>query len=172
MRNYFKLMSYKDEYEVARLYSDGRFMQNLDRVFEGDYEIAFNLAPPLITRKDPKTGKLKKREFGSWMRHGFALLAKLKGLRGTAFDLFGYSEERKMERKLIAEYRDTVYSLLEHLNSNNYEIAVQLANQPTEIRGFGHVKEEAVEKAKAEKPKLLEAFRRVGSQIASDNVAA
>ncbi len=168
MRNYFKLMAYKDEYEVARLYSNGEFRNNLERQFDGDYEIAFNLAPPLITRRDPKTGKLKKREFGSSMIKGFEILAKLKGLRGTAFDIFGYSAERKMERQLIEDYRQTIGDLLDSLNSDNYAIAVQLASQPAEIRGFGHVKEEAVAKATAEKRSLLEAFARAGATIASD----
>ena len=167
MRNYFKLMAYKDEYEVARLYTDGRFLKNLERQFTGDYEIAFNLAPPIITRKDSKTGKMEKREFGPWIIKGFALLAKLKGLRGTAFDIFGYSEERRMERQLIADYRETISGLLGELNGNNYEVAVQLANQPAEIRGFGHVKEEAVQQARIEKEQLLQKFAREGATIAS-----
>jgi indolepyruvate ferredoxin oxidoreductase len=168
MRNYFRLMAYKDEYEVARLYSNGQFRKNLESQFEGDYTLAFNLAPPLITRRDPDTGRMKKREFGPWMMRGFELLAKLKGLRGSAFDIFGYSAERKMERQLIEDYRDTITGLLARLNADNYDIAVQLASQPAEIRGFGHVKEEAVDKARVEKELLLQSFGRAGSAIATD----
>ncbi len=170
MYNGFRLMAYKDEYEVARLYSDGRFLRNLQRQFEGDYEIAFNLAPPLITRVDPATGKMKKREFGPWMMRGFTLLAKLKRLRGTPFDPFGYTSERRMERRLIEEYRETITHLLENLDEGNYDLAVQLASLPADIRGFGHVKEEAIGKAQAEKDRLLEAFRQAGRTIASDSV--
>jgi indolepyruvate ferredoxin oxidoreductase len=168
MRNYFKLMAYKDEYEVARLYSDGTFLEKLDKQFEGDYTLAFNLAPPLITRRDPVTGQLKKREFGPWMMTGFRILARLKGLRGTAFDIFGYSDERRMERRLITDFRDTIQGLLGNLTGANYDIAVQLASQPAEIRGFGHVKEARVADAEAAKPALLEAFSRAGTAIATD----
>ncbi len=168
LRNYFKLMAYKDEYEVARLYSNGEFRRNLERQFDGDYTLAFNLAPPLITRRDPETGQLKKREFGPWMMKGFEFLSRFKGLRGTAFDIFGYSAERKMERQLIEDYRAMITELLGALSADNYDIAVQLASQPAEIRGFGHVKEEAVEKAEVEKAQLLQAFARAGTTIASD----
>jgi len=168
MRNYFRLMAYKDEYEVARLYSNGEFKKNLESRFEGDYRLAFNLAPPLLTRPDPESGKLKKREFGPWMMKGFELLAKLKSLRGTPFDVFGYSAERKMERQLIVDYRRTIADLLGALTAHNYDIAVQLAGQPADIRGFGHVKAEAVEKARTEKERLLQAFARAGAAIATD----
>jgi indolepyruvate ferredoxin oxidoreductase len=108
---YFKLMAYKDEYEVARLYTDGRFVEQLKSQFEGDFSLKFNLAPPLFAKKDAK-GHLVKAEFGSWMWSAFKLLAKFKGLRGGAFDVFGYTEERKMERALIVEYREMIESLL------------------------------------------------------------
>jgi indolepyruvate ferredoxin oxidoreductase len=104
---YFKLMAYKDEYEVARLYTDGRFVEQLQSQFEGNFSVKFNLAPPLFAKKDAK-GHLVKAEFGSWMWSAFKLLAKLKGLRGGALDIFGYTEERKMERALIVEYREMV----------------------------------------------------------------
>jgi indolepyruvate ferredoxin oxidoreductase len=169
MRNYFKLMAYKDEYEVARLYSNGEFRKKLESQFDGDYTLAFNLAPPLLTRRDPETGKLKKREFGPWMMKGFEILARFKGLRGSALDIFGYSAERKMERQLIEDYRGTITDLSEKLTADNYAVAVQLASQPAEIRGYGHVKEEAVEKAQAEKVHLLAAFNQGGSTIASDS---
>ncbi len=168
MRNYFKLMAYKDEYEVARLYTDGRFHENLKSQFDGDYSIAFNLAPPIISRKDPVTGHLKKREFGPWIMKGFQMLAKMKGLRGGAFDIFGYTAERKMERQMIEDYRDMLTGLLKDLSPANYDIAVQLASLPADIRGFGHVKEAAVENARAQQARLLAEFKQP-STIASDN---
>ena len=101
---FFKLMAYKDEYEVARLYTDGTFQKALARQFEGDFTLEFHLAPPLLAERDPVTGQLQKRGYGPWMLHAFAVLARLKGLRGTPFDLFGRSAERRMERQLIADY--------------------------------------------------------------------
>jgi indolepyruvate ferredoxin oxidoreductase len=137
---YFKLMAYKDEYEVARLYTDGRFVEQLKAQFEGDFSVKFNLAPPLLAKKDAK-GHLVKAEFGSWMWSAFKLLAKMKGLRGGAFDIFGYTEERKMERALIVEYRSMVEALAAGLTIGNHATAVELANLPEQVRGFGHVKE-------------------------------
>ncbi|WP_426173091.1 indolepyruvate ferredoxin oxidoreductase family protein [Massilia sp. TWR1-2-2] len=151
---YFKLMAYKDEYEVARLYTDGRFVEQLKSQFEGDFSLKFNLAPPLFAKKDGK-GHLVKAEFGSWMWSAFKLLAKFKGVRGGAFDVFGYSEERKMERALIIEYREMVEGLLAGLNADNLATAVDLANLPEQVRGFGHVKEAAVAKFRVEKARLL-----------------
>jgi indolepyruvate ferredoxin oxidoreductase len=155
---YFKLMAYKDEYEVARLYTDGRFVEQLKSQFEGDFSLKFNLAPPLFAKKDGK-GRLVKAEFGSWMWSAFKLLAKFKGVRGGAFDVFGYSEERKMERALIIEYREMVEGLLAGLNADNLATAVDLANLPEQVRGFGHVKEAAVAKFRAEKARLLAAHK-------------
>ncbi|TFW22267.1 indolepyruvate ferredoxin oxidoreductase family protein [Duganella callida] len=154
---YFKLMAYKDEYEVARLYTDGRFVEQVKQQFEGDFTLKFNLAPPLFAKKDAK-GHLVKAEFGSWMWSAFKLLAKLKGLRGGAFDIFGYTEERKMERALIAEYREMVNGLLAGLTRDNHAVAVDLAALPEKVRGFGHVKEAAVATFRTEKERLLEQF--------------
>jgi indolepyruvate ferredoxin oxidoreductase len=151
---YFKLMAYKDEYEVARLYTDGRFVEQLKTQFEGDFKLKFNLAPPLFARKNAK-GHLVKAEFGSWMWGAFKLLAKLKGLRGGTFDVFGYTAERKMERALIGEYRQMIEALLPTLSGENYANAVDLAGLPEQIRGFGHVKEKAVEAFRAKKAELL-----------------
>jgi indolepyruvate ferredoxin oxidoreductase len=150
----FKLMAYKDEYEVARLYTDGRFVEQLKSQFEGDFSLKFNLAPPLFAKKDGK-GHLVKAEFGSWMWDAFKLLAKLKGLRGGVFDVFGYTAERKMERALIGEYRAMIEGLLPSLDSTNHAAAVELASLPEQIRGFGHVKEKAVEAYRARKAELL-----------------
>jgi indolepyruvate ferredoxin oxidoreductase len=151
---YFKLMAYKDEYEVARLYTDGRFVEQLKSQFEGSFSLKFNLAPPLFAKKDAK-GHLVKAEFGSWMWSAFKLLAKLKGLRGGAFDVFGYTAERKMERALIGEYRDMVEALVAGLDAANHASAVELASLPENIRGFGHVKEKAVAAFRAKKAELL-----------------
>jgi indolepyruvate ferredoxin oxidoreductase len=145
---YFKLMAYKDEYEVARLYTDGRFVEQLKTQFEGEFSLKFNLAPPLFARKDAK-GHLVKAEFGSWMWSAFKLLAKLKGLRGGAFDVFGYTAERKMERALIGEYRQMIEALLRFAGCDQPCDAVELAALPEQIRGFGHVKEKAVAEFRA-----------------------
>ena len=157
-KNAFKLMAYKDEYEVARLFSDGTFIKKIKQQFEGDYKIEFNLAPPLISKKDPITGQLKKRTFGPWMMNAFRLLAKLKVLRGTAFDIFGKTEERKMERKLIEQYFGLVDMILSNLNNENQQTAIELLTLPEQIRGYGHVKEKAVEMVKSKERQLLERF--------------
>jgi indolepyruvate ferredoxin oxidoreductase len=153
-RYYFKLMAYKDEYEVARLYTDGHFLAQLKSQFEGQFSLKFNLAPPLFAKKDAN-GRLVKAEFGSWMWSAFKLLAKLKGLRGGAFDIFGHTEERKMERALIVEYREMIEALLAGLNAANLSTAVELASLPEQVRGFGHVKQAAVVRFRAEKARLL-----------------
>nr|WP_315399590.1 indolepyruvate ferredoxin oxidoreductase family protein [uncultured Duganella sp.] len=156
---YFKLMAYKDEYEVARLYTDGRFADQLKQQFEGGFSIKFNLAPPLFAKKDAK-GHLVKAELGSWMWSAFKLLAKFKGLRGGAFDIFGRSAERRMERALIVEYHAMVTVLTGQLTVENHALAVELANLPEKVRGFGHVKEKAVAVFHAEKARLLAQFSR------------
>ncbi len=153
-KSLFKLMAYKDEYEVARLYTDGRFVEQLATQFEGKFSVKFNLAPPLFAKKDAK-GHLVKAEFGTWMWSAFKLLAKLKGLRGGAFDVFGYTAERKMERALINEYRGMIEGVLNSLDASNHATAVELASLPEQIRGFGHVKEKAVEEYRARKAALL-----------------
>ncbi len=153
-KNYFKLMAYKDEYEVARLYTDGQFVEKLKQQFEGDFSLKFNLAPPLFAKKDEQ-GHLVKAQYGSWVWKAFGILAKLKGLRGGAFDIFGYTAERKTERAMIVEYRDMVRGLLQNLNADNLATAVEIANLPDQVRGFGHVKEKAVEQYRREKDRLL-----------------
>jgi indolepyruvate ferredoxin oxidoreductase len=158
-RNAFKLMAYKDEYEVARLYTDGTFAKSVADRFEGDYRLTFHLAPPAIAHKDPRTGHLKKRTFGPWMMAAFRILAKGKRLRGTRFDPFGRTEERGMERRLIAEYEATVEELIARLSPATHALAVSIAQVPDMIRGFGHVKEANVAKAEVLKAELLEAMR-------------
>jgi len=156
---YFKLLAYKDEYEVARLFTNGAFVQRLNDQFEGNFKLKFHLAPPLLAKRDPGTGELIKQEFGPWMMSLFKLLARLRFLRGTAFDIFGYSAERKLERQLIADYETTIGELLGKLTHDNHELAVAIASIPEHIRGYGHVKDEHFEKAKAEEEALLRAFR-------------
>ncbi|MGB3288359.1 MAG: indolepyruvate ferredoxin oxidoreductase family protein, partial [Burkholderiaceae bacterium] len=135
-----KLMAYKDEYEVARLYTNGDFRKELDQAFEGDYTLRFHLAPPLLARRDPRSGVPRKMTFGPKMETAFRLLARCKRLRGTWLDVFSYSGERKMERQLIVEYRQAVLAMLENLNEDNFPLALELAELPQTIRGFGHVK--------------------------------
>ncbi|MEW6384842.1 MAG: DUF6537 domain-containing protein, partial [Pseudomonadota bacterium] len=157
-RYLFKLMAYKDEYEVARLYTSGDFQRRLQQQFEGDYQLRFHLAPPLFARKDEQ-GRLLKKEYGPWMFKAFGLLAKLKFLRGGRFDVFGRTEERRMERKLISDYEATVQVLLDGLDDDRLALAVEIASIPEHIRGFGHVKEAHFEQAKAREAALLAQWR-------------
>jgi len=141
--NLFKLMAYKDEYEVARLYTDPKFIDGLKATFDGEFKIRFNLAPPLISKINDK-GELVKREFGGWMRVGFKLLSKLKFLRGTSFDLFGKTEERRQERQLILDYASTAEESIAQLNESNTDTVHALIRLPSEVKGFGHVKLRAI----------------------------
>jgi indolepyruvate ferredoxin oxidoreductase len=156
-RYLFKLMAYKDEYEVARLYISGDFMKRVDEQFEGDYTIKIHLAPPLFAKRNAK-GELIKREYGPWMMRAFRVLAAMKGLRGTWLDPFGRTTERREERRLIDEYQLTVRHLLAGLTSNNVDVAVQVANVPEGIRGYGHVKDRHLRDARALEAKLLQRF--------------
>ncbi|HET7594026.1 MAG TPA: indolepyruvate ferredoxin oxidoreductase family protein, partial [Stellaceae bacterium] len=158
-RGLFKLMAYKDEYEVARLYTNGEFRRNLEQQFEGDYTLEFNLAPPLLAARDPRTGELQKRAYGPWVFRAFTLLARLRRLRGTAFDIFGRTEERRMERRLIGEYEAVLRELTQTLGPDNHALAVEIAGLPQQMRGFGHIKERNVKKAKEREAALLAAFR-------------
>jgi indolepyruvate ferredoxin oxidoreductase len=139
-RNLFKLMAYKDEYEVARLHTDAAFAAKLADQFEDGFKVKYHLAPPLLAKKNAK-GELVKKTYGGWVRPAFGVLAKLKGLRGTAFDVFGYTDERRTERALIGEYRATVEALMQGLTRERLADAVALASLPQDIRGYGHVKE-------------------------------
>jgi indolepyruvate ferredoxin oxidoreductase len=147
-RQFAKLMAYKDEYEVARLYSAPEFRRQLEAEFDGVKEIRFNLAPPLFARRDPATGHLLKGEYGPWMLSAMKWLAKARKLRGSAFDLFGRTAERRMERELVGQYGQRIESLLAGLNSESLALAVQIADVPEQIRGFGHVKEVSVKQAR------------------------
>lgn len=157
-RYLYKLMAYKDEYEVARLYTQTSFKDQIKSQFEAGYKVKFHLAPPLFAPRDKDTGELKKIKFGSWMFGAFGLLAKLKFLRATPLDIFGYSAERKTERQLIEDYKKTIQTLLNNLKPTNYDLAVEIASIPEEIRGFGHVKEAHLEPALEKQEKLLKRF--------------
>jgi indolepyruvate ferredoxin oxidoreductase len=145
-----KLMSYKDEYEVARLHSDPAFLASIRAQFEGDWTLKFHLAPPVFSRPDPNTGVPVKREFGSWMLSAMRLLAKMKFARGKWFDPFGRTLERRTERALIGEYEALIDELLSSLSPANHELAIELARMPEQIRGFGHVKESQLVKVRAQ----------------------
>jgi indolepyruvate ferredoxin oxidoreductase len=154
----FKLMAYKDEYEVARLYTSGDFQRRVAEQFEGDYKLTFHLAPPLLAKKDAD-GRLMKRTYGPWVFTAFRLLAKLKFLRGTALDVFGRTAERAMERQLIADYVRLVDELLPALHAGNVALATELASIPEGIRGYGHVKEAHLHTARQREAALLARWR-------------
>ena len=136
-----RVMAYKDEYEVARLYTDGRFQKDLKKNFEGSVKLTFHMAPPLFARRDPDTGQLRKMKLGGYMLNVFKLMAPLKVLRGTRFDIFSYSAERKMERSLIRELNDTLETLIKGLHKGNIRHAVEIIELVLSVRGYGHVKE-------------------------------
>ena len=158
-RGYFKLLAYKDEYEVARLHASPEFRRRLEATFEGDFTLEFHLAPPLFARRDPATGEPRKSRYGPWMMRAFAVLARFKGLRGTMFDPFGYTEERRTERRLIERYEEVVSSLLGDLDHANHAVAIEIASLPERIRGFGHVKARSIEEAEGREAELLGRFR-------------
>ena len=166
-KSLFKLMAYKDEYEVARLYTDGDFLKKLNAQFEGDFKLEFQLAPPLFARRDPVSGELQKRAYGPWMFRAFKLLAQFKGLRGGRFDIFGHTAERRMERQLIEDYRKLIGELVAGLSTHNHAMAVQIATLPEQIRGYGHVKEQSLQKVKAREANLLAVFRAPSSEVSA-----
>jgi indolepyruvate ferredoxin oxidoreductase len=165
-RYLFKLMAYKDEYEVARLYTDGTFLKQVATDLGGDnLRFEFHLAPPLLARTDPETGRPRKMSFGPWMMTVFGALAKLKLLRGTPLDPFGYSEERRTERKLIVDYEAMLDEVLSKLTPENHAVAVGLAAIPEKIRGFGPIKAYHLIAAKADEAALMEQFRSGGAPL-------
>ena len=157
-RYLFKLMAYKDEYEVARLYAESDFLKDLGRRFKGG-RLTFHLAPPLLAPRDPHTGEARKRAYGPWMMTAFRVLAKLRVLRGTALDIFGYTAERRRERALPEDYRRTVESLLASLSPANHGVATEIASVPELIRGYGHVKERHLADAARREAELLASYR-------------
>jgi indolepyruvate ferredoxin oxidoreductase len=158
-RHYFKLLAIKDEYEVARLHADPAFRARIAAQFEGDYKLAFHLAPPLLARPNPVTGRVAKRRYGPWMMTAFELLAKLRFLRGSVIDVFGYTAERRGERALIGEYEALIDEVLTRLAADNHAVAVQLASLPEDIRGYGHVREQHLGKVRVRWSELLARLR-------------
>ena len=154
----YRLMAIKDEYEVARLYTQPQFRQQLEQTFDGDWSLRFHLAPPLLSRPNPNTGKARKYEFGPWVMGVFQILTRLKGLRGSRFDVFGLSEERRQERKDLEDYLQCLDVIVERIGSENYSAAVQLAGLPAGLRGFGHVRKRNREQLLPERLRLLEAL--------------
>jgi indolepyruvate ferredoxin oxidoreductase len=158
-QGYFKLLAYKDEYEVARLFTDGRFEAELAERFQKRGRLTFHMAPPFLGARNGTRGHPGKRAFGPWMLGAMGLLARCKGLRGTPFDPFGRSAERRMERQLIAEYEATVGELLNGLSAENHALARRIAALAQEVRGFGPIKMAAVEKTRRETEELTRRFR-------------
>ena len=158
-RYYYKLLAYKDEYEVARLFSSSEFQKELEQQFEGDYQLEFHLAPPILSKRDEHSSLPVKRSYGPWMLKAMKLLARMKFLRGSVFDPFARSADRKFERTLIAEYESIIQEVSEGLTVDNYRIAVDLACYPEYIRGFGHVKQSHYIETRQQVEDLLAAFR-------------
>ena len=171
-RSYRKLLAYKDEYEVARLFTDGTFERRLAKQFEGDYRLTYHLAPPLIARRHPSTGEPMKRAFGPWFGRVLRGIARLKGLRGTRLDPFGYSGERRLERAMIADYEHRLDDIRKYLAPGTYETAIELAELPRRVRGFGHVKRANAEAAKVREQELVRLLRAPGRGPAAAREAA
>jgi indolepyruvate ferredoxin oxidoreductase len=146
-RYLYKLMAYKDELEVARLYTDGTWAKQVEENFSGDYKIKFHMAPPLISKRDPITGQLKKREFGGWMLSALKLASKFKVLRHTPLNPFSYSAERKEDKELLQQYKTVLNQIISGLTEENKDVALEMARVPEFVRGYGHVRTESVEAA-------------------------
>ena len=155
----FKLMAYKDEYEVARLFTDGSFRAQVAAQFEGDYALRFHLAPPTLIRPDAGTGVATKRSFGPWMEVAMRALARLRFLRGTVLDPFGSTAERREERALVADYERLVDEMVERLAAANHAEALELARIPEQIRGYGHVKQRHLATARARQAEAMARWR-------------
>jgi indolepyruvate ferredoxin oxidoreductase len=164
-RNLYKLMAYKDEYEVARLFTDGRFEAALARQFEGDYSLSFHMAPPILAKPDAETGIPGKRDFGPRMLGTLRWLVRLRSLRGSFLDPFGRTEERRAERRLIVDYEATMEELLSGLGRDNHRLAVRIAEVPQQISGYGPLKQRKLEEAKAYEATLLAEWRQPGSAL-------
>jgi indolepyruvate ferredoxin oxidoreductase len=165
-RSYFKTLACKDEYEVARLHTDTGFLENVRKDFGDKARLRFHLAPPLLSRSVDSRGRPPKREFGAWMIPAFRLLARLRSLRGTRLDLFGFGAERRLERALIGEFEEHIETLLQHLSLHNIDLAIEIVNEYLEIRGFGPVKEEAAQQARARIASKLAGYVQVSSHAA------
>jgi indolepyruvate ferredoxin oxidoreductase len=158
--NYARLLAFKDEYEVARLYSDPTFREQIASQFEGDFHLEFHFDPPFLSKADAETGRRRKRRFGPWMLRMLGLLSRCKGLRGSRLDPFRNTADRRLEQTLISDYEATLETILAHLNSDNIETAIALARLPGEIRGFGRIKQAAAEQVAPRQRELLAQFLR------------
>ena len=163
-RGLFKLMAYKDEYEVARLHTQTGFEEKIKAMFEGDYTLNYHLAPPLLAKTNEQ-GELQKQKFGAWMGSAFKLLTRFKGLRGTALDIFGYTEERRTERALIGEYRASIEEVIASLNEANHAAALDVALIAEQIKGYGHVKDRHLKAARPKWAAAMQAFKNAGQAI-------
>jgi indolepyruvate ferredoxin oxidoreductase len=157
-RSYYKLLAIKDEYEVARQLTSTEFRQELAATFEGRYSVEFHLAPPLWARRDQRTGEPLKRRYGAWLAWPMRLLARMRRLRGTALDVFAWTQERRAERRLIEEFEQLVQTVCARLQPTNYATAVQLFALTDRIRGFGHIKLANMQAVAAERERLLARF--------------
>ena len=165
-RAYFKTLACKDEYEVARLYTRTDFLAGLREDFGDKASVRFHLAPPMLAGGTDARGRPRKREFGSWVLPLFRLLARMKGLRGTALDLFGKTAERRMERELIGEFEATVDQILGSLTGANRDLAAEIVSEYLDIRGFGPVKEAAARAARERIADKLAGFHAAGREAA------
>ena len=170
-RYLYKLMAYKDEYEVARLYTNGDFLKKLGETFEGDYQLSFHMAPPIFNRGLDAQGRPRKSSFGPWMLTALKVLARFKGIRGTALDPFNWFLERREERAMIGDYRELIEELLTGLNEDNYTVAVECASLPDEVRGYGPVKTEAMKEYRQLRAAHLHRFHNPASVVQIQEVA-
>jgi indolepyruvate ferredoxin oxidoreductase len=154
-RYLYKLMAIKDEYEVARLYTQTGFPDRMAGMFEGDWKPVFNLAPPIFAKRDPVTGVARKREYGAWMLHVFRVLARMKFLRGTALDVFGRTQERRHDRAILSDYDSLMDELCQSLTPDNHALAVELAALPEAIRGYGHIRARHIVHAEQRRAELI-----------------
>lgn len=157
-RGYYKLLAYKDEYEVARLFTSSQFLKRLEDQFEGDFTLNFHLAPPMLARRDPETGQLIKRRYGPWMLKAMKVLANFKVVRGTSLDVFKNSTDRKLDRQWISDYEAMLAHVLNSLNQNNLQTAIELAALPEQLRGFGHIRHKHSMQVIARKSYLMNLF--------------
>jgi len=154
----YRVMAYKDEYEVARLFAETDFMKEVQETFEGDFKVHFHLAPPLLGKETDAQGRPKKRRFGPWMFRAFRLLAKFRGLRGTAVDPFSYSADRKLDRAMLKDYQRLITRIGQELDASNYETFLQLAELPADVRGYGPVREQAADAIREKQTQLVKAL--------------
>jgi indolepyruvate ferredoxin oxidoreductase len=157
-RNFYKLMAYKDEYEVARLHSDPAFLKRIADQFEGNFKLHYHLAPPLLAKTNDK-GELVKQKYGPSMLWGFRLLSGLRFLRGGVFDVFGYTDERREERALAGEYQASIEEVLRDFSPERHALALEIARVPEKIKGYGHVKARHMHAARAQWEGLMQAWR-------------